>query len=223
MSSPTTNSPLRIAVLLFPGFQALDAFGPIDALNVLSRMHPLTFSILSHNLDPVSTKPPQPALAHSIGQSVLPTHTFSTAPEIDVLLVPGGHGTRCTESESIRAAVEYIRDVYPRLKYLVSVCTGSALVARSGVLDGRRATTNKMVFNEAKGWRGEVEWVAKARWVVDGNIWTSSGVSAGIDVILAWMGEVYGEETAKSVAEQIEYSRHEDADEDPFADLYGLV
>ncbi|KAL2828888.1 class I glutamine amidotransferase-like protein [Aspergillus cavernicola] len=220
-TTTTTEQPrLRIALLIFPGFQALDAFGPIDCLNVLSLTTPITLSILSQSLDPVSTK--SPFASDSLSQEILPTHTFATAPEIDVLLVPGGKGVRCLDTKPITEAIKFIGEVYPSLKYLITVCTGSALVARSGVLDGRRATTNKKVFREAKGWRAEVEWVAKARWVVDGNIWTSSGVSAGIDVILAWMGEVYGKEVAKNIADHIEYERHEDPEDDPFAVLYGL-
>jgi transcriptional regulator GlxA family with amidase domain len=69
----------------------------------------------------------------------------------------------------------------------------------------------------------EVKWVARARWVTDGNIWTSSGVSAGIDVILAWIEEVFGKDKAKAIAEGNEYTRHEDPDFDPFAELYGLA
>ncbi|KAI9371474.1 class I glutamine amidotransferase-like protein [Aspergillus egyptiacus] len=216
----TPNQPLRIAILLFPGFQALDAFGPLDCLNVLSQSQHLTLSILAHTLDPVSTKPPREGHETNLEQKILPTHTFATAPEIDVLLVPGGWGTRCRDSEPIKAAVRFIADVYPRLQYLISVCTGSGLLALSGVLDGRQATTNKRAFAEISSWREEVVWVKKARWVVDGNIWTSAGVSAGIDVILAWIGRVYDEELAKRIAVFIEYVKHEDSGDDPFADLY---
>ncbi|KAL5340839.1 class I glutamine amidotransferase-like protein [Aspergillus crustosus] len=226
----TTTNPLRIGLVLFPGFQALDAFGPIDCLNVLSRTYPLTLSILSHTLDPVSTavsssssSTPTSSTPIAISQSVVPTHTFSTAPDLDVLLVPGGLGTRLLDSDSIKASIEFIADVYPSLQYLITVCTGSALAAKAGVLDGKKATTNKRAFKEVTAWREDVEWVARARWVVDGNVWTSSGVSAGIDVILAWIGSVYGEEVARGIAVGFEYTRHEDAEEDPFAGLYGLV
>lgn len=90
------------------------------------------------------------------------------------------------------------------------------------MLDGRRATTNKMAFRDMVALRAEVEWVPRARWVVDGNVWTSSGVSAGMDVTLAWIGEVFGKEKADGIADWIEYTRHEDASVDPFAELYGL-
>ncbi|KAL2850846.1 class I glutamine amidotransferase-like protein [Aspergillus pseudodeflectus] len=214
--------PLHIGLLLFPGFQALDVFGPIDCLNVLSRTHPLTLSILSHTLDPISTK--SPLHPTSISQTINPTHTFSSPPpDIDVLLIPGGLGTRLLDSDPITASIAFIREIYPALRYLITVCTGSGLAARAGVLDGRRATTNKRAFRDVAAWGGErVEWVAKARWVIDGNVWTSSGVSAGIDVTLAWIAHVYGEEVAQGVADGIEYRRVKDAGDDPFAEVYGL-
>lgn len=119
--------------------------------------------------------------------------------------------------------VDFIRETYPKVQYMITVCTGSWLAARAGVLDGRRATSNK------RSWAGRLEygsdkvkWVAKARWVVDGNVWTSSGVSAGIDATLDWMKHVWGEEKARMVADGMEYDWHTDASWDPFAELYGL-
>ncbi|CEO59829.1 hypothetical protein PMG11_04484 [Penicillium brasilianum] len=217
--NPSSKAPLRIGVVLFPGFQALDAFGPLDCINVLSRTESITLALLSITLDPVSTQAPD--IPTTTGQSILPTHTFATAPPLDVLLVPGGRGSRGS-SPPVTEAIAFIQKTYPSLKYLITVCTGSGLVARAGLLDGKRATSNKMVWREMSALRPEVEWVARARWVVDGNIWTSSGVSAGIDVTLAWIGEVFGKAKAKGIADWIEYSRHEDPDVDPFAELYGL-
>jgi len=68
-----------------------------------------------------------------------------------------------------------------------------------------------------------VEWVGKARWVVDGNIWTSSGVSAGIDLIYAWIAEVWGEETASLIADESEYERNKDPGNDRFAERWGVA
>jgi len=199
----------------------LDAFGPLDALNSLAIKKPISLYIFSHSLDPVSTKTTvRPSNFPEFSESIVPTHTFDTAPEdVEVLLVPGGYGT---SEPTINGAVEYVKRVYPSLKYLITVCTGAAVPALAGILDGKRATTNKSVFKETAGLRKEVNWVAKARWVNDGNIWTAAGVSAGLDVIFAWIGEVYGEETAKYIADGLEYDRHTDANWDPFSELYGL-
>ncbi|CAI7568788.1 unnamed protein product [Penicillium glandicola] len=212
-------APLRVGIVLFPGFQALDVFGPVDCINILSCSHSVTLALISSTLEPVTTK--SPAFANAIGQSVVPTHTFATAPSLDLLFVPGGLGTRGS-SPVIEEAILYIRNVYPQLRYLITVCTGSGLAARAGVLDGKRATTNKMAWVETTGLAGNVDWVPRARWVVDGNVWSSSGVSAGIDATLAWIQEVYGREVARKISNGIEYTRHEDPSHDPFAELYGL-
>ena len=210
---------LRIGVILFPGFQALDVFGPLDVFNVLSRSHSLTLALLASTNEPVTTKLSQ--FPNGIGQSILPTHTFESTPSLDVLIVPGGLGTR-ESTPAVNEAISYIQEVYPKLKYLITVCTGSGLVARAGILDGKRATTNKRAWATITQWAPNVQWVAHARWVVDGNIWTSSGVSAGIDVTFAWIAVVYGEDVARTIANGIEYVRHTDSHWDQFAELYGL-
>jgi transcriptional regulator GlxA family with amidase domain len=150
----------------------------------------------------------------------VPTHTFATAP-LDILLVPGGLGTRGS-ALPVEEAIAFIRNTYRQLKYLITVCTGSGLAARAGVLDGKQATTNKMAWAEITALGPNVLWNPRARWVTDGNIWTSSGVSAGIDVTLAWIEEVFDKKMAQRIADGIEYNRHEDPSLDPFAELYGF-
>ena len=105
---------------------------------------------------------------------------------------------------------------------MISVCTGAGLVAKAGVVDGLKATTNKRAFKEVVGWRPQVKWVGKARWVVDGKWWSGAGVSAGIDVTLAWIGDMYGIDVARDVAAKMEYVWNEDRERDPFAELYGI-
>jgi transcriptional regulator GlxA family with amidase domain len=213
---------LKYGVIVYPGFQALDVFGPLDALNSLSLAYPMQLSVIAETLSATSTKPPVPLNnpGADFAQSIVPTHTFETAPPLDVLIVPGGVGNRI--GSNVEAAINYIRRVYPTLRYLITVCTGSRLVAEAGVLDGRRATTNKRAWARTIEYRPQVEWVTHARWVVDGYIWTSSGVSAGIDVIFAFMAEEYGEEVAGMIANFLEYERHLDSRWDPFAESYDL-
>lgn len=134
------SKPTHYAVVLYPGFQLLDVAGPLDILNLLSLNNDIKLSILSSTMDAVPTLPKS-----AFSQSVVPTHTFENAPEdIEVLLVPGGLGAR--EESNIQPAVDYVRKVFPKLQYLITVCTGSALVAKAGVLDGVRATSNKAAF-----------------------------------------------------------------------------
>jgi putative intracellular protease/amidase len=139
--------PIHYGVALFPGFQALDVFGPMDVLNMVSNTKPLQLSILAATLDPVSTmlRNDTHMLGPHIGQSIVPTHTFDDPPiNIEVLLVPGGRGTR--DPNTTQVVVDFIQDYYPKLDYLLTVCTGSALAAQAGVLDGHKATTNKRSY-----------------------------------------------------------------------------
>jgi transcriptional regulator GlxA family with amidase domain len=106
---------------------------------------------------------------------------------------------------------------------VMSVCTGAALLARAGVLDGRRATTNKRSFAWVESQGPGVEWVKRARWVRDGNRVTSSGVSAGMDMALAVIADLFGERASEELAVVAEYEPHRDPEWDPFAARYGLA
>lgn len=211
-------------VVVFPGFQALDVFGPLDALNLLSWQYKLNLTIIASDLNPVSTKARSAAMNpknSTFAESIVPTHAFATAPQdLEVLLVPGGIGTRAPD---IGPLLEFIKSTYPRLRYLLTVCTGSGLVARTGLLDGKRATTNKAAWAEVVPLGPKVKWVNQARWTSDGNIWTSSGVSAGIDMVFAFIEEVYSAEVATLVANQMEYTRTVDWRDDPFAKVWNVT
>ena len=98
----------------------------------------------------------------------------------------------------------------------MSVCSGSAILAKAGLLDGRRATSNKQFFSLATAQSEKVEWIEQARWVEDDNMVTSSGVSAGIDMALAIIARLYSLEHAEKIAAWTEYEWHQDATWDPF-------
>ena len=98
----------------------------------------------------------------------------------------------------------------------MSVCSGSALLAKAGLLDGRRATSNKLFFQVARSQSERVNWVTAARWVEDGPFATSSGVSAGTDMALAVIAKLWGRERAQLVADMTEYEWQTDASRDPF-------
>ncbi|KAF8075222.1 DJ-1/PfpI family protein [Lyophyllum atratum] len=218
---PKGPVPVNFGIVVFPGFQALDAFGPLDALNTLSFMFPLKLSILAATLDPVSTKPPgiKHPLGSDFGQSINPTHTFASAPPLDVLLVPGGPGAW---APGIQSAIEFIKKMYPSLKYILTVCNGAGVAAQAGIMDGKRATTSKMDWAKETALRPQVKWVSHARWVVDGNVWSSSGVSAGLDAVFAFIAAVYGEEAAEKLSNILEYERHRDPSWDPFSEIFNL-
>jgi transcriptional regulator GlxA family with amidase domain len=219
--------PVNFGMIVFPAFTPLDVFGPLDMLNSFSLQQHMNLSIIAETLDPVTTKLRNHNVAKSnFGQSIVPTHTFADPPtDLDVLFVPGGAGTRAVNSPypelRLTELIDYIRDVYPSLKYLVSVCTGAQLVAQAGVLDGRNATTNKNAFVSTAAFGPKTYWVANARWVRDGNVYTSSGVTAGIDATLQFIEDIWGEERANTIADGIEHVRVSDPSDDPFSG--GLV
>lgn len=135
--------PVKYAVALFPGFQLLDVAGPLDVLAVLAQQVPVEVSVLAATLAPVTSRT---ARSGSVGQEIVPTHTFADAPDdVEVLLIPGGGGTR--DAAATQPLVDYAARAYPKLRYLLTVCTGAALAARAGLLDGKRATTNKLAFD----------------------------------------------------------------------------
>lgn len=220
--------------MLFPALTALDLFGPLQALNLLSINYNMTLSLIASSLDPLSIDRTildgvsQGMLGSSaspyFAQFVLPTHTFADAPALDVILVPGGAGTR--NLNATQPAVDWLRARMddPALDYMMTVCTGASVLARTGKMEGRNATTNKAAFNWVKSVEhaDKVNWIAKARWVVDGNLWTSSGVSAGTDMTLAWIEEVYGRNRSETIRIGMEWNALNQTD-DPFADYYGLA
>ncbi|KAK4494660.1 hypothetical protein PRZ48_014016 [Zasmidium cellare] len=231
----TTSKPFpkSFGLLLFPGFEVLDVAGPIEILNCLARREgydDMNLSVINRTLDPVS---PGPVPPHTAGkaftgnQLYLPTHSLDTAPEIDVLLVPGGFGAFDLNKTNLEDYIDFIRDRYKGsdghkpLKYLISVCNGAGLLAKSGILDGRRATTNKDFWEEVAAYGPKTHWIAKARWVTDGNIWTTSGVSAGADGVIAWLASLIPKEIVDDVVNGVEWFRAKDADNDPFAEHFG--
>lgn len=142
-SGDADAKPSKFGVILFEGFQLLDVFGPLDTLFFLNMHSPLNVSLISTSVSPVTSVPK--ILPGSPGSSIVPTHTLDNAPnDLEVLLVPGGIGVR--DGGQMKPIVDYIRSTYPKLKYLLTVCTGSALAAQSGVLDYKNATSNKRSF-----------------------------------------------------------------------------
>ena len=114
-------------------------------------------------------------------------------------------------------ALDWLRARAAAASIVTSVCTGSGLLAKAGLLDGLRATSNKRAFEWAEAQSERVRWVREARWVEDGRFFTSSGVSAGIDMSLAVIGKLLGDQRARDFAAWAEYEWNEEAGRDPFA------
>lgn len=194
----------RVGALIFPGFELLDLFGPLEMFGHL----PETFAIQ------VIAETPGP-IASGQGPSCLAEVGIDDAAPIDILLIPGGYGTR-REVKNQRL-LHWIATAVDQATTVATVCTGSALLARTGCLDGRKATTNKLAFDWVVTQGPSVNWQRRARWVKDGKYFTSSGVSAGIDMSLALIAHLCGDTAARQVANWSEYSWNDNADDDPFA------
>jgi transcriptional regulator GlxA family with amidase domain len=209
--------PRTVGVVLFEGFELLDVYGPLQMwVGLRDRFRVVT---VAEKAGPVAASSGRAVPAG--GPRSVADQSLAGCERLDVLLVPGGWGTRREVQNA--ALVDWLARRAARAEIVASVCTGAALLAAAGVLDGRRATSNKASFGWVRSQGPKVDWVPKARWVEDGKFWTSSGVSAGIDMALALTARLHGEELARTVARFAEYEWHDDARWDPFARLHGLV
>lgn len=199
-----------LAALVFPGFQTLDYFGPIEMLGDLGNE--IEIITVAKGNDPVPSY-------H--GQKIVVDKRLSEKNDYDLLLIPGGDSA-LIESED-EEFMQWIRETSENAERVMAVCTGTVLLGMTGVLDGRKATTNKLDFTKTVHLAPHVEWVKKARWVEDGKFFTSSGVSAGMDMALAVIADLFGMGIAEETAKSTEYSWNMDSSQDPFAKSAGLI
>lgn len=201
--------PLKIGAVIFPGFELLDIYGPLEMFGVLKDRvlrDSITITMVAEQAGEVESAQGPKGLAES---------AFTEAGDFEILLVPGGPGTR-TEIHNA-SLIDALRSLSAKARFVASICTGSALLAKAGVLDGRRATSNKIAFDWVCAQGPDVRWVREARWVEDGRFFTSSGVSAGMDMSLGLIQHIFGREISLQVARQTEYVWNEDKSRDPFA------
>jgi transcriptional regulator GlxA family with amidase domain len=201
MASP---APRTLGAVLYPQFELLDLYGPLEMLGSLGK-----------HLRIVTVAEQTGAVASAQGPATFAEHTFAGAPKLDLVLVPGGVGT--FPQLANEAMLDFLRSRASEAEVMMSVCTGSALFAKAGLLDGRRATSNKQFFDLAKQQGPKVEWVPEARWVEDGPMVTASGVSAGTDMALAVVARLFGRSVAEQIATLTEYEWQSDRTRDPFA------
>ncbi len=199
-----------LGVVLYPGFELLDAYGPLEAFGHLPEA--LRIVQVAERAGPVTS---------AQGPRVVADAALADAPKLDWLLVPGGIGTRAEVDNA--TLLEWLRARAATAERVTSVCTGAALLARAGLLDGHRATSNKAVFSWVTSQGPRVTWVAAARWVHDGKFSTSSGVSAGIDMTLDLIAKHVNADASEALARTMEYEWHRDPGWDPFAKIWGLA
>lgn len=192
----------RVGIVLFENIEVLDFCGPFEVFSVTRlneerrQEEPSPFEVLliAEKAGPVLT---------TGGMQVIPHHTFESCPKLDVLVVPGGWGTRKELKNPVM--LDWLRDRAAEVETLTSVCTGSMLLGFAGLLEGCHATTH---------WRS-LDWMRESfpsvsveydkHVVEDGRIFTSAGISAGIDMALKVVARYCGETTARATARQMEY------------------
>lgn len=203
------NERLRLSVVLFAGFELLDVFGPVQ---LLKSVPDLEIAFAGPGISPVPS---------SQGVEVVPTITYGQIGPTEILLVPGGAGTRHLVTDN--DFLTWLRSVGSQAPLVTSVCTGSAVLAAAQLLEGYSATSNKRAFTWASSFGQTVSWRPAARWVHDRDRWTSSGVAAGMDMTAALIAHLRDENAATEATERAEYEPHRDSDWDPFAERNGLV
>jgi len=192
----------RVGILIFPNVEVLDFCGPFEVFSV-TRLHeearreePSPFEVLlvAERMDTVVA---------TGGLKVVPDVTIDACPPLDILVVPGGWGTR-TEVNNQRL-IDWIGERGRSVETLTSVCTGSVLLGQAKLLDGRRATTHWRSLSRMREAFPAVTVEEKLHVVEDGHVVTSAGISAGIDMALRIVIRYFGEAVGRATARNMEY------------------
>ena len=187
--------PFNIALILFPDFEELDFAGPYEVFAMTSKYIDKDWHVYS-----VAATAEVRAFH---GMRVLADYAFTSAPDPNLICVPGGFGTRPGMNDA--ALIDYIRRTGESASHVTSVCTGALLLHTAGFLEGRRATTHWAAKQDLRDLGGGTQVVDEARWVVDGNVITAAGVSAGIDMALYVVGQLKSPDEARKVQRMMEY------------------
>jgi transcriptional regulator GlxA family with amidase domain len=189
--------PLTVGILLFDEVEVLDFAGPFEVFSVAGRrsqqdlFHVVT---VSERGQPVSARN---------RLLVTPAHSFGSCPPLDIVLIPGGYGTRPLLRNAV--ALEWIARTSRKANLVLSVCTGSLLLGAAGMLQGLHATTHHLALGELRSVAADCVVEDGARIVDNGRVICSSGVSAGIDMALHVVGKLHGAPVAQETARYMEY------------------
>jgi transcriptional regulator GlxA family with amidase domain len=198
----TKAQPKRIGILLFNNFETLDVFGPVEVFGRLKDLYKIEFYSL------------EGGVISSTQNVKIVTEKLPENEKLDIFLIPGGQGTR--KEVEHEALLSKIKALSSTAVYTLTVCTGSALLAKTGQLNGIAATSNKRAYDWATSQGPKVNWIKKARWTVDGKFYTSAGISAGMDMTLGFISDRHGIDLARKIAYEIEYTWQENKEVDEF-------
>lgn len=186
----------NVGIMIFPDAELLDFAGPFETFVAAEENGERLFNVFT-----VAERPDE--LTARAGMRIVPDYTFETAPKIDIVVVPGGFGTRREIDNPV--AIDWIRKVAGETDVTTSVCTGSFLLAKAGLLEGARATTHWGSIQRMRDTFPGTTVLENIRWVDEGAVVSSAGVSAGIDMSLHVIERLHGAETAARTARFMEY------------------
>ena len=182
-----------IGIVLFENAEELDWAGPWEVLAAGVKDGDRVVTVAEHD----------GLIRCAKGLRVAADHTFESSPPLDVIVVPGGLGSRVEMKNP--AMLDFVRSQAADAEWITSVCTGAFILFGAGLLEGKTATTHWAAFDELRGHAPDLELDPDARWVVQGDTVTSAGVSAGIDMALWLLGQIYDPEHARTTQRYIQY------------------
>jgi transcriptional regulator GlxA family with amidase domain len=197
----------RVGILVFPEVEVLDFCGPFEVLSA-TRLDEGRRREETSPYEVVLVAERPGVVVATGGLKVVPDHDLEGCPDLDVLVVPGGWGTR--REMANHRLIAWIAERSKSVSTLASVCTGSLLLGQAGLLVGRLATTHWKVLDEMRALFPDVAVVDDEHVVEDGDVITSAGISAGIDLALRVVARHHGEEVARATAQHMEYPYPED-------------
>ena len=190
--NPNTKN-MAVGILLFDEVEELDFAGPWEVFGIASQLKNLTPLTISKDGKEVHCR---------YGLSVQPDHSFASCPRLDLPVVPGGRGAR-EKARFDSETIAFIKNHASRAM-TVSVCTGALVLAEAGLLDGRRATTHAHQLDLLRKYP-KVRVIENERFIFEGNVATSAGISAGIDLSLELLRRKYGEPLVRAIVDVMEY------------------
>jgi len=192
---------IQLGILIFDDVEVLDFCGPIEvfgAANDVTNPDPFNIHIIAEEMRIINARK---------NLNVMPTHSIDNCPKLDILLVPGGEGTRPILKRN--RLLQWINNQYASLDYLLSVCTGSIVLGKAGLLNNIEATTHHTCFDELKNVSPSTKVITNQRYVESGNIVTSAGISAGMDMSLFMVEKLLGKEITQEAIREMEYNGYD--------------
>ena len=191
------NYKMKVGILLFNEVEVLDFAGPFEVFSIAAKDNKKKFEVITvgQTGEIISTRN---------GLKILPTTKFSDNIAFDFLIIPGGYGAEEIEIKN-QVVIDWIKEQQLKVKMLASVCTGALLLAEAGILDGKKATTHWMDLDRLENEYPKVEVIRNVKFVDEGDVLTSAGISAGINMSFYIVKKILGADVAISTARRMEY------------------